>query len=318
MSSFRLLLQVQKTIMIKNKTIKGVLLVALGASSYGMLATFVKMAYQEGYTTAEVSGSQFSLGLLAVLFLNILQKTKKKNNDIQIAKHQIPKLILAGTSMGFTSIFYYLSVKYVPVSIGIVLLMQTVWMGVLLEMLLDKKLPSLLKIFSVALTLVGTILATNLLHNELSLDWRGFFWGILAAAAFTATMFSANKVASEISSLQRSLFMLIGGTLIVILFGLITQSTAFNYTIFLKWGIVLSLFGTVIPPLLLNTGFPLTGIGLGSIVSALELPVSVTMAYFLLAEEVNLVQWFGILLIITAIVLMNIRFKTSNKQIQEV
>jgi hypothetical protein len=29
---------------------------------------------------------------------------------------------------------------------------------------------------------------------------------------------------------------------------------------------------------LMNAGFPLTGIGLGSIVSALELPVSVTMA----------------------------------------
>ncbi|MEN9906945.1 MAG: hypothetical protein RLZZ540_86 [Bacteroidota bacterium] len=295
--------------MIQNKTLKGVILVGLGASSYGMLATFVKMAYQEGYTTAEVSGSQFSLGLLAVLLLNIFRKAKKNNDEIKISKHQIPQLILAGTSMGFTSVFYYLSVKYVPVSIGIVLLMQTVWMGVLLEMFLDKKVPSTQKIASVVLTLIGTSLATNLLHNSLTLDWRGFFWGILAAAAFTATMFSANKVATEIASIQRSLFMLIGGTLIVIAFALITQNTAFDFSIFLKWGIILALFGTIIPPLLLNTGFPLTGIGLGSIVSALELPVSVTMAYFLLAEKVNLEQWFGIFLIITAIVLMNIRLK---------
>ncbi|MBA0883286.1 EamA family transporter [Flavobacterium undicola] len=295
--------------MIKNKTLKGVLLVGLGASSYGMLATFVKMAYQEGYTTAEVSGSQFSLGLLAVLLLNIFRKVKKNNDEIKISKHHISQLILAGTSMGFTSVFYYLSVKYVPVSIGIVLLMQTVWMGVLLEMFLDKKIPSSQKIASVILTLIGTALATNLLHNSLTLDWRGFFWGILAAAAFTATMFSANKVATEIPSIQRSLFMLIGGTLIVIAFALITQNTAFNFSIFMKWGIILALFGTIIPPLLLNTGFLLTGIGLGSIVSALELPVSVTMAYFLLAEKVNLEQWFGIFLIITAIVLMNIRLK---------
>ncbi|HJS00236.1 MAG TPA: DMT family transporter [Flavobacterium sp.] len=295
--------------MIVNKTLKGVLLVALGASSYGMLATFVKMAYQEGYTTAEVSGSQFSLGLIAVLFLNIFRKVKKKNNETQISKNQISKLILAGTSMGFTSVFYYLSVKYVPVSIAIVLLMQTVWIGVLLEMILDKKRPSTQKIFSVILTLIGTILATNLLHNELELDWRGFFWGILAAAAFTGTMFSANRIASEVSSTQRSLFMLIGGNIIVILFGLITQNTPFDFSILLKWGIVLSLFGTVLPPLLLNSGFPLTGIGLGSIVSALELPVSVTMAYLLLAEKVNIEQWFGIFLIIIAIVLMNIRLK---------
>jgi drug/metabolite transporter (DMT)-like permease len=295
--------------MIQNKTLKGVLLVGLGASSYGMLASFVKMAYQEGYTTAEVSGSQFSLGLLGVLILNIILLFKKNDTAIKISRKQIFQLIAAGTSMGFTSVFYYLSVKYVPVSIGIVLLMQTVWMGVLLEMLLDKTKPSSQKIISVIITLIGTVLATNLLSSDLTLDWRGFFWGILAAAAFTTTMFSANRVANEISSIKRSFFMLIGGTLIVIAFGFITQVTPFNFSIFMKWGIILALFGTIIPPLLLNTGFPLTGIGLGSIVSALELPVSVAMAYFLLSEKVNGLQWFGIVLIIAAIVLMNIRLK---------
>lgn len=295
--------------MIQNKTLKGVLLVGLGASSYGMLASFVKMAYQEGYTTAEVSGSQFSLGLLGVLILNIILLFKKNDTEIKISKKQIFQLIAAGTSMGFTSVFYYLSVRYVPVSIGIVLLMQTVWMGVLLEMLLDKTKPSLQKIISVVITLIGTVLATNLLSSNLTLDWRGFFWGILAAAAFTTTMFSANRIAPEISSIKRSFFMLIGGTLIVIAFGFITQVTPFNVSIFMKWGIILALFGTIIPPLLLNTGFPLTGIGLGSIVSALELPVSVAMAYFLLSEKVNGLQWFGIFLIIAAIVLMNIRLK---------
>ncbi len=295
--------------MIQNKTLKGVLLVALGASSYGMLATFVKIAYQEGYTTAEVSGSQFSLGLLGVLILNIILVFKKNETAIKISKKQILQLIAAGTSMGFTSVFYYLSVRYVPVSIGIVLLMQTVWMGVLLEMILDKKKPSLQKIISVIITLIGTVLATNLLSSKLTLDWRGFFWGILAAAAFTGTMFSANRIAPEISSLKRSFFMLFGGTLIVIAFAFITQTTPFNFSIFMKWGIIMALFGTIIPPLLLNTGFPLTGIGLGSIVSALELPVSVAMAYFLLSEKVNGLQWFGIFLIIAAIVLMNIRLK---------
>ena len=61
--------------------------------------------------------------------------------------------------------------------------------------------------------------------------------------------------------------------------------------------------------MLLNAGFPHTGIGLGSIVSSLELPVSVMMAFFLLNEQVLLIQWIGILLIIAAIVIMNIQFK---------
>ena len=131
--------------MSKNKVLKGVFLVALGATSYGMLATFVKLAYQEDFTTAEVTSAQFIYGIIGVVIINLYQRIKNKNKAIKASSKNILHLILAGTSLGMTSVFYYLSVKYIPVSIGIVLLMQTVWMGVLLEWILDKKAPSLQK-----------------------------------------------------------------------------------------------------------------------------------------------------------------------------
>lgn len=295
--------------MSEKNVLKGVFLVALGATSYGMLATFVKMAYDEGYTTAEVTTSQFVLGILGILLINLFQKIKVKKEAIKASPKNIFHLMLAGTSLGMTSLFYYLAVKYIPVSIGIVLLMQTVWMGVLLEMILEKKLPSKQKVFAVIIVLIGTLLATNIINNDINLDWRGIAWGIMAAASFTTTMFTANRVATHISSAQRSLYMLLGGAVIVFSFAFVTQIAPFNLNIFMKWGIVLSLFGTIIPPLLMNAGFPLTGIGLGSIVSALELPVSVMMAFVLLNEKVVLFQWIGIVLIIIAIVIMNVNFK---------
>ncbi len=297
-----------------NKVLKGVALVGLGATSYGMLATFVRLAYDEGFTTAEVTTSQFIYGILGILLINSFQKIKKGTAVIKATRKNIFQLLFAGTSLGMTSVFYYLAVKYIPVSIAIILLMQTVWMGVLIEMILDKKAPSKLKIVSVVIVLIGTVLATNIFKNDLQLDWHGIMWGMLAAASFTTTMFTANSVAVGISSAQRSLFMLLGGAVIVFLFALATQNTPFNFEIFMKWGIVLSLFGTIIPPMLMNAGFPLTGIGLGSIVSALELPVSVLMAYFLLHEQVVFVQWIGIVLIVLAIVLMNLNWdKLKNK-----
>ncbi|WP_281228150.1 DMT family transporter [Flavobacterium aquiphilum] len=295
--------------MTKNQVLKGTLLVALGATSYGMLATFVKMAYDEGYTTAEVTISQFILGIIGILIINGFKKAKSESEVIKATKRNIFQLMIAGTSMGLTSVFYYISVKYIPVSIAIVLLMQTVWIGLLLEMFLEKKIPSTQKIVAALIVLAGTFLATNIFKNEIQMDWRGFVMGMLAACSFTTTMFTANRVALGISSAQRSLYMLFGGIIIVLAFGIATQNTPFQFGIFLKWGIVLSLFGTIIPPVLMNTGFPLTGIGLGSIVSALELPVSVSMAYFLLSEKVELSQWIGILLIILAIIMMNIKFK---------
>lgn len=298
--------------MSQNNVIKGVVLVGLGATSYGMLATFVKLAYGEGYTTAEVTSSQFILGLLGLLVINAVQRQSKGSaNVVKATSRNIFFLMLAGTSLGFTSLFYYLAVKYIPVSVGIVLLMQTVWMGVVLEAILTKSFPSARKIVAVLIVLLGTALATNLIGKTIELDWRGIMWGMLAAASFTTTMFTSNRVATNLSSAQRSIYMLLGGAVIVFSFAVATWTGTFNTDIFLKWGIVLALFGTIIPPMLLNAGFPHTGIGLGSIVSSLELPVSVAMAFVLLDEKVSALQWTGIALIIAAIVIMNVNSKGS-------
>ena len=127
--------------MLKNSVLKGVILVGLGASSYGMLATFVKLAYQENYTTAEVTISQFIYGILGMLLINAFQKSTSKTAVEKATPKNIFQLMLAGTSLGMTSVFYYLCVRYIDVSIAIVLLMQTVWMGVLLEWFLEKRKP---------------------------------------------------------------------------------------------------------------------------------------------------------------------------------
>jgi drug/metabolite transporter (DMT)-like permease len=298
-----------------NNILNGVILVGLGATSYGCLATFVKLAYRDTgitgkpFTPAEVISAQFILGIAAVALISFFQQ--QRNDTIRPTSRNIFHLLLAGTSTGLTSIFYYMAVKFIPVSIGIVLLMQTVWMGVVLEWLLERRKPSVRKIAAVGVVLCGTALATNLIENASGLDWRGVVLGLLAAASFTTTMFSANKIATGVSSAKRSLFMLLGGGVMVLAFALATQHQAFNYDIFYKWGILLALFGTVIPPILLNAGFPKTGIGLGSIVSSLELPVSVTMAFVLLGERVTALQWLGIGLILAAIVLMNASLKKN-------
>ncbi|WP_417365374.1 EamA family transporter [Flavobacterium beibuense] len=289
--------------------LKGVFLVGLGATSYGMLATMVKLSYKQGYTTAEVTSSQMILGIIGMLIINFYQKRNKSTPTVKATNKNKLHLIIAGTSMGFTSVFYYLAVVYIPVSIGIVLLMQTVWMGVVLEALLTKTLPSLRKVIAVIIVLAGTIMATNLLNTTEVPDWRGIVLGLLAAAAFTANMFTANRIVVHLPPSKRSLYMLYGGAVIVLTFTTITWPGTYNFDIFIKWGLVLAIFGTIIPPLLLNKGFPLTGIGLGSIVSSLELPVSVTMAFILLQEKVTLIQWVGIVLIILAVIIMNIKYR---------
>ena len=289
----------------KNKVFKGSIFIALGASCYGMLGTFVKLAYHDGFSTAEVTLSQFGLGFAGLFILTLF----RKRGAVQVTKtsgiKSVFKLIVAGTSLGLTSIFYYLAVQYITVSVGIVLLMQTVWMGVILEMILHKKAPGLRKMVSVFIILVGTILATSLLTRSVNINWTGFGWGMMAALSYTATMYSSNHLGLHFPPLKRSLYMILGGLLIICLIFHASLNQHFSYRIFLNWGLLLSLFGTILPPLLFTRGMPLIGMGLGAIIASIEIPVSVLMAHVLLKEPVSFLQWVGVILILFAVVLMN-------------
>lgn len=305
-----------------NALTKGILYVAFGASSYGMLATFVKLAYKHQFTTAEVTLSQFIIGIFIVFFLNLFftkQTPKASKKDIR-------QLMLSGTSMGFTSVLYYLCVKYINASIAVVLLMQSVWIGVVIESIQTKKWPSATKIFAVILVLFGTLLATNAFSQDVHLNLKGLLFGILSSLSFSMTLFTTNSIATHLATYKRSLYMLLGGAIVVGLFGIITQIAptywntdllantdisvikTLDYSILWSYGLLLALFGTVLPPIFLNKGFPLTGVGIGSIVSALELPVSATFAFLVLSEPVVTWQWLGIAIILGAIVLMNLKF----------
>lgn len=295
----------------------GVLFVALGASSYGMLSTFVKLSYKQGFTTAEVTIAQVLWGAFILSLLRLFAR-----DTSNVSREDVKALMLAGVPIGATSIFYYMSVKYIDASIAVVLLMQSVWLGVVVESIQTRKWPSLEKIVAVVLVLVGTLLATNALNTESSLDIRGVLFGFISALSFTGTLFATGTIAKHLPPVTRSQFMLYGATLLVIVFALITQllpyyaditlvpnefvqAVPFKFKIFLTFGLFVAIFGTVIPPITLNRGFPITGVGLGSIVSSLELPCAMTFAYILLGEKVLPIQWVGVAIILAAIVLLN-------------
>src|SRR5690554_7904628 len=91
-----------------------------------------------------------------------LNYLNKKRQTQTATKQDLWQLVISGTSMGFTSVLYYLSVKYINASIAVVLLMQSVWIGVLIEILLKKAKVSGIKILAVFLVLAGTALATKI------------------------------------------------------------------------------------------------------------------------------------------------------------
>lgn len=290
-----------------NENLKGALYIAIGASSYGVLATFVKIANNNGIGTAGLAFSQYLFGavVLTILSLIVSRNSKKNVTALGLNKYAKLKLVFFGGFLGLTSSFYYLSIQYVPVSVGIILLMQTIWMGVVLEFIMARHLITSTKIMGAAVALVGTALAAKIFESDIDFDVRGIGFGLLAAASYTGVMFATSKVSLEVPLWTRTKYLVYGGFLVIVLFWNFQILDNFDGMVLLKWGSFLGFFGTILPPILFNKGMPKIGTGLGSIISALEIPVSVLSAYFLLHENITFLQWMGIVIILLAVVLIN-------------
>jgi len=289
------------------KDYRSTLYVAAGACSYGLLATFVKYANQLGIHTSVLTFLQFMLGFLFLLAFNLVSRIQKKEN-IVIGISSKLKLTAWGTSLGLTTTLYYLAIQYIPVSIGIILLMQSIWISLVAEAVLLKKFPSKGKITGVIIVLLGTILATNLFQQDNNLNYKGILLGFGAGISYAMAIYASSTVEKQLPSSVRSQFLVFGGLMLII--------ACWNVTIIphlranaLPWGILIAVFGTILPPLLFTKGIPKTGIAIGNIISSLEIPISTLSAMLILREVVSGFQWLGILLILTAVIIINVRTK---------
>lgn len=287
----------------QNQQLKGAILVFIGAMSYGILATMVKSANLQNVPTSVLTFMQFAVGVTFLLIYSRVGNSKTVYQAPQ--KKSIFKLMVFGSTFGMTSLFYYMSIQYVPVSIGIILLMQAIWMSIILEAIVKRTKPSGIKIIGTLTILLGTLFATNVFFEPTSLDYRGILLGLLAATSFTISMYTSGNIETQVDPKKKSLYMILGGFIFVCLYWNYTIIANFQLRDALMWGIPLGVFGTIIPPLLFSKGMALTGSGIGAIISAVEIPVSILSAHLFLNEKITGFQWIGVVIILCAIVFVN-------------
>ena len=109
--------------------------------------------------------------------------------------------------------------------------------------------------------------------------------------------------------------MITGGTIAALIIATPHLLVHFDLSIFWRWGWIVALLGTILPPFLFNKGLESTGLGLATILSSIELPVAITTADTFLGESFELLQWIGVATIIAAILIANV--PSLNRPAQE-
>ena len=280
-----------------------ILMVFAGACSFGILSTFVKLAYREGYTPAEISLTQAFTGMLVLWILMWIYRKNKK----ALTAAEWGWLLLTGVSIGFTSFVYYISVAYIPASVAIVILMQFTWIGLLLEWCLFGTKPSLLQLITTALILIGTWLGSGLATGGTApVSLKGLLFAGASAFLYAIYVIANSRVGKQLHPLQKSAVMMTGSTMGILLVNVapLVASTHFDLGL-LKWALFLGLFGTIIPPLLFAKGIPKVGAGISGVIMTAELPVAIICSHMLLQEPVNGWQWAGVALMLLSMLLLN-------------
>lgn len=286
---------------------KYALYVFIGSCSFGVLSTIVKLAYGEGFLPQEVIFAQYFCGWLmmsAIMFKKGVSTTKKEK----------VQLLAAGTMMAITGISYSIALSHISASLGIILLFQFTWIGLLLECITNKKLPSRINIITIAIILFGTALSGGLMGSEVEWNMIGVVFGMISAVSYAFSIYFNGVIAPSLQSITKGYYIGTGA--------LITVALVFPPTFLLqvetvvgiaKYGLMLGFFGMVIPPILFAAGVPKIGTGLATILGAAELPVVILLSMFVLKENVSMVQWMGVVLILIALVLPQLPSLNKNK-----
>lgn len=292
---------------------KYALLVFLGACSYGVLSSIIKLGFKAGFSMHELVGAQYFFGW-CMFFVLILLFSRKK-----LGLKTVLTLLASGITISLTGIFYGSAVEQLPASIAVVLLFQFTWIGVIIESVVEKKFPSREKCVSIVILIIGTLLAGGVFEpSEGNITTSGILFGLVSAVSFAVYIFVSGRVATQVPVLNKSFFMMTSAMLVVML--VFSPSFIYDGAIpngLWKYGIPLALLGTIIPVIFFSISVPKLGSGLGTILGAAELPAAVVASVLVLQEQVSVLRWVGIVVVLVGIatpqLLPMLRSKNSPK-----
>lgn len=289
-------------------------MVVIAASCYGILSTIIKVAMKNGFTAAEAVTSQYFTGfVLAALLLFAAKRSFPKLKGWKV-------LMASGAFTAATGIVYGQSLEYMPASLAVVLLFQFTWIGMFLDCIVNRRWLKRIETVSLILLFAGTLLAAGVIDADLSgIPWQGWAWGMGAAFCFSGFMFFNGKQVEGMDTATRLFYVSLFAAVVIAIFQ--TPEIVWNGKLFGEglwvYGLLLGLFGIVLPICLFSIAVPRVGSGLASILSAMELPVAVLASVIILSEALTVLQITGIGVILFGMVLPSV-FNRTPKTVEKI
>lgn len=282
---------------------KGFLLILASAIGFAFLPTITRSIYavSDGFLPTDIAFWRFTFAtsvIWGVLFLRRPSGTKRPT----IAKRYI---LLLGTLYAISALLAFFGLEKIDASLFVVLFYTYPAMVAVLSLLMGVRLPFLAWV-ALGMTLAGIVLTVPDLSRLTVDSTQGIVMALLNGFSVALYFIASGRLLHGVTDMLRSTAWTMGATWLVLasvavlFFGVNLPP---NLPTLLHI-LLLSIVGTVIPIFGINAGIQYIGATKASIISSVEPVIAMVLAMVLLGEKITPLQWFGAILIVMAVIVL--------------
>ncbi len=275
---------------------------AAGAS-YGLAGAVSRLVGAGGFTVSQIVVAQT---LAAVLILGILVLVKYRPNGLRGV--DAIKLIGVGVCSIASGYCYYTAIDMLSVGTAVAIQFQYVWIVVVIAAIANRARPNKWVVMATILIIFGTFFGSGMAdeiiaNGSLLMNPTGLLVAFACAVLYGLFIFLNGKVALEQPAVTRSFFMMLGGLILASALCPGFYLGECDVVALAPGGLVMGLVSSVIPCVCLAAASTKLPGGLVAILTSSELPTAVLAGALMFGEAVTPLVLFGVILILTSIVL---------------
>lgn len=295
---------------------EGLLLCALSALGFGAMAILAKLAYQAGVGVIELLAVRFAI---AATLLAALGASRRR----ALIPAAPGRVVLGAFALGAAvyaseSGLFFASLHRMGASIAELLLYAYPTLVVAGAIALGREHADPRRTGALALASAGVVLV--LVGGQAgALDPLGIILALGAAAAYAAYILLADTIGRRLESHELATLVCAGAAASFTVAGLATGSLTFGFGL-AGWAAIaaIAVFSTVVPLFAFLAGMERLGPGRASILSTLEPPITLLLAFLVFSEALSPLQLLGGACVIGAVAIVQARLRSPRRALAAV
>lgn len=287
---------------------KGGILVLISAALFGIMGVMAKLAYDEGANALFVLTMRFSIAAAILWIINLIPSRRQK---VKVTRGQGLALFVIGGVIYFSvSLCYFYAINYIPVSLNSMIFYLYPLIVNVFMLLVLKERAAAKQIAALIMAMTGSVLM--MWARGIYINWTGVLISFCASVFFSAyIILLGSKYAKILDGLDSITVTTYLATFAAVSMAVTGVFAGELQVIVSSRGwisiIIIAVFSTVVSSILFYLGVREVGSSKASILSTFEPVVTVSMGVLVLRETLASTQFIGMILVISAVAIMNMK-----------